>query len=81
MTEPNVRLFKELIQIKGGAFHESLKTEYADTLERLSHATLETFQSLQGEAKLLKRQIESIETAKASLIKSEKVRPNMQKAF
>jgi len=80
-VESKERLYKELIHIKGGAFHESLKTEYQDTLERLANAPIDAVQGLQGEAKLLKRQIDSIEGAKASLIKSEKVRPNMQKVF
>lgn len=75
------RILRELIHIRGGAFHESLKNEYQDTLERLLNATPETFQGIQGEGKLLKRQIDSIERAKDSLTKSEKPRPNMQKVF
>jgi hypothetical protein len=80
MAEKTAALFKELIGLRGGAFHDYLKTEYRDTLDILIQSDGE-FKTKQGEARILKEWLHLIENAKDALIKSERTRPDMRKVF
>lgn len=80
MEKQKIGLLRECVHLKGGNFHEHLKIEYAEALERLVSAS-EDYHVLQGEARQLKALINLIETAKDALIKAENPRPNMNKVF
>lgn len=80
MVDKTPALFKELIGLRGGPLHEYLTKEYAGLIETLVVSNGE-FLGIQGEARQLKTLIHMIDTAKESLIKSERIKPDMRKAF